>query len=143
MIHSLTIPHVPMSFTALLRPIRAAPTAAAAPLRLHLRAMSSTSPAAPEKLVLSSRSPSNHVAVLTLNRPKAKNALSSPLFEDLNAELEKADRDDSVRAIVITGGDKVFAAGADIKEMKDKTCECEGGLTRATSQANERGKLTV
>jgi enoyl-CoA hydratase len=76
-----------------------------------------------ERLVLSSRSPSNHVAILTLNRPKAKNALSSPLFEELNAELEKADKDDGVRAIVITGGDKVFAAGADIKEMKDKTCK--------------------
>jgi enoyl-CoA hydratase len=75
-----------------------------------------------EKLVLSSRSPSNHVAILTLNRPKAKNALSSPLFEELNAELDRADKDDSIRAIVITGGDKVFAAGADIKEMKDKTC---------------------
>jgi enoyl-CoA hydratase len=76
-----------------------------------------------EKLVLSSRSPSNNVVILTLNRPKAKNALSTPLFEDLNAELDKADKDDSIRAIVITGGEKVFAAGADIKEMKDKTCE--------------------
>ena len=76
-----------------------------------------------EKLVLSSRSPSNNVVILTLNRPKAKNALSTPLFEDLNAELDKADKDDSIRAIVITGGEKVFAAGADIKEMKDKTCK--------------------
>ncbi|CAD6588844.1 MAG: hypothetical protein TREMPRED_005168 [Tremellales sp. Tagirdzhanova-0007] len=73
-----------------------------------------------ESLILSTRSPSNHVAILTLNRPKALNALSSPLFAQLNAELDKADEDDSVRAIVITGGDKVFAAGADIKEMKDK-----------------------
>lgn len=104
-----------MSFTALLRP-------ATSSLRLQARAMSTPSASA-ERLVLSSRSPSNHVAILTLNRPKAKNALSSPLFEDLNAELEKADKDDSVRAIVITGGEKVFAAGADIKEMKDKTCE--------------------
>jgi enoyl-CoA hydratase len=47
------------------------------------------------------------------------------LFEELNAELEKADQDDGIRAIVITGGEKVFAAGADIKEMKDKTCECD------------------
>lgn len=85
--------------------------------------MSSTPSLSQEKLVLSSRSPSTHVAILTLNRPKAKNALSSPLFEELNAELEKADQDDGVRAIVITGGEKVFAAGADIKEMKDKTCE--------------------
>lgn len=48
--------------------------------------------------------------------------MSTPLFNALNAELEKAETDDSVRAIVITGGDKVFAAGADIKEMKDKEC---------------------
>ncbi|WVQ80120.1 hypothetical protein IAT38_002221 [Cryptococcus sp. DSM 104549] len=73
-----------------------------------------------EALVLASRSPKNNVAVLTLNRPKALNALSTPLFLALNAELEKAQADDTVRAIVITGGDKVFAAGADIKEMKDK-----------------------
>jgi enoyl-CoA hydratase len=81
-----------------------------------------------EKLVLSSRSPSNNVVILTLNRPKAKNALSTPLFEDLNAELDKADKDDSIRAIVITGGEKVFAAGADIKEMKDKTCKSVKGV---------------
>ena len=89
-----------------------------APL-ITYRAMSSTS----EPLILTSRSPSNHVAILTLNRPKALNALSSPLFAELNAELLKADDDESVRAIVVTGGEKVFAAGADIKEMKDKECE--------------------
>ncbi|GFZ46907.1 hypothetical protein JCM24511_04127 [Saitozyma sp. JCM 24511] len=84
--------------------------------RLYLRAMSTSA----EPLVLASRSPNNSVAILTLNRPKALNALSSPLFDELNAELEKADEDDSVRAIVITGSEKAFAAGADIKEMKDK-----------------------
>ncbi|KGB76701.1 enoyl-CoA hydratase [Cryptococcus deuterogattii 99/473] len=84
--------------------------------RLTIRSMSSSA----EQLVIPSRSPSNNVAILTLNRPKALNALSTPLFNALNAELEKAETDDSVRAIVITGGDKVFAAGADIKEMKDK-----------------------
>jgi enoyl-CoA hydratase len=84
-----------------------------------LRFMSTTA----EPLVLASRSASNKVAILTLNRPKALNALSSPLFEQLNAELEKADADESVRVIVLTGGEKNFAAGADIKEMKDKQCE--------------------
>ena len=64
------------------------------------RAMSTS-----DSLVLTSRSPSNHVTILTLNRPKALNALSSPLFEQLNAELVKADEDDSVRAVVITGGE--------------------------------------
>lgn len=86
---------------------------------LHFsRAMSNPS----EQLILTSRSVSNKVVILTLNRPKALNALSSPLFAQLNAELEKADNDDGVRAVVITGGDKVFAAGADIKEMRDKEC---------------------
>ncbi|OCF60856.1 enoyl-CoA hydratase [Kwoniella mangroviensis CBS 10435] len=85
-------------------------------LRLQLRAMSSSA----DQLVIPSRSPSNKVSILTLNRPKALNALSTPLFQALNAELEKAEADDTVRAIVITGGEKVFAAGADIKEMKDK-----------------------
>jgi len=87
---------------------------------LSLRLMSSS---AGEPLVLASRSASNKVAILTLNRPKALNALSTPLFDQLNIELEKADNDESVRAIVLTGGEKVFAAGADIKEMKDKQCE--------------------
>ncbi|WWD03213.1 hypothetical protein V865_001264 [Kwoniella europaea PYCC6329] len=85
-------------------------------LQLQLRAMSSSA----DQLVIPSRSPSNKVSILTLNRPKALNALSTPLFQALNAELEKAEADDTVRAIVITGGEKVFAAGADIKEMKDK-----------------------
>ncbi|WWC88988.1 uncharacterized protein L201_003904 [Kwoniella dendrophila CBS 6074] len=89
-------------------------------LRLQLRAMSSSPSSSSEQLVLSTRSDSNKVSILTLNRPKALNALSTPLFQALNAELEKAEADDSVRAIVITGGEKNFAAGADIKEMKDK-----------------------
>ncbi|ORY26326.1 ClpP/crotonase-like domain-containing protein [Naematelia encephala] len=79
-----------------------------------------SSPTQAEQLVLPSRSSTGKVAILTLNRPKALNALSSPLFAQLNQELEKADSDDEVRAIVVTGGEKVFAAGADIKEMKDK-----------------------
>lgn len=86
--------------------------------RSYVRAMSTQA----EPLVLASRSESGKVAILQLNRPKALNALSSPLFDTLNAEMEKADADPEVRAIVLTGGDKVFAAGADIKEMKDKQC---------------------
>ena len=111
---------------ALLSPTRTA-TRSLVRSTLYLRAMS-TSPASSasaggaEPLVLATKSASQKVAILTLNRPKALNALSSPLFEKLNEELEKADQDDGVHAIVITGGDKAFAAGADIKEMKDKTC---------------------
>ena len=94
---------------------------AAAP-SVRIRMFSASAPSA-ERLVLATKSESNKVAILTLNRPKALNALSSPLFDELNEELQKADEDDSIKAIVLTGGEKVFAAGADIKEMKDKECE--------------------
>ncbi|OSX58149.1 hypothetical protein POSPLADRAFT_1049419 [Postia placenta MAD-698-R-SB12] len=64
--------------------------------------------------------PSPGIALITLNRPKALNALSSPLFAELNEALAAFDADDGVRALVLTGSDRAFAAGADIKEMKDK-----------------------
>jgi len=64
--------------------------------------------------------PEPAVVLVTLNRPKSLNALSSPLFKELNAALKEADQDDSVSALVLTGSEKAFAAGADIKEMKDK-----------------------
>ena len=57
------------------------------------------------------------VGVVTLNRPKALNALNSELLRELIEVLEDWDRDDQVRCIVITGSDRAFAAGADIKEM--------------------------
>ena len=57
------------------------------------------------------------VAVVTLNRPKALNALNSELLSELVAALEGFDADDGVRAIVLTGSERAFAAGADIKEM--------------------------
>jgi len=60
------------------------------------------------------------VGVITLNRPKALNALCDQLMVELGAALRAFDADDSVGAIVLTGGEKAFAAGADIKEMKDK-----------------------
>lgn len=91
--------------------------------------------------IIASR-PVPSVALLTLNRPKALNALSTPLFKDLNDALLEADAEEAVGAIVITGSEKAFAgepcfvmfckrgaltsnsvAGADIKEMKDQSCE--------------------
>jgi enoyl-CoA hydratase len=59
------------------------------------------------------------VGLARLNRPKQLNALNSVLMEELAQALEAFDRDDAVRCIVITGNEKVFAAGADIKEMAD------------------------
>src|SRR5437763_2908672 len=61
------------------------------------------------------------VGVVTLNRPKQLNALAGPLMTELVDALEQHDNDPAIRAIVITGGPAVFAAGADIKEMADAT----------------------
>ena len=60
------------------------------------------------------------VAVVTMNRPQALNALSYALIKDLCLALEELDADQEIRAIVVTGGEKVFAAGADIKEMAER-----------------------
>jgi enoyl-CoA hydratase len=57
------------------------------------------------------------VGVITLNRPKALNALNAELLKELVSALEEWDRSDAVRCIVLTGSDRAFAAGADIKEM--------------------------
>lgn len=105
-----------------------------------VRTMSSSS--SQYEYILVSR-PEPSVLLVTLNRPKSLNALSSPLFKELNQALEDADKDDSIGAMVLTGSEKAFAglppphkayvasylkscvsiAGADIKEMKDKQCE--------------------
>ncbi len=61
------------------------------------------------------------VAVLTLNRPEALNALNAQVWRALVVALEAADADPAVRAIIITGSEKAFAAGADIAEMAQKT----------------------
>ena len=62
-----------------------------------------------------------HVGLITLNRPKALNALNAALFDDLNRALDGFEEDPEIGAIVITGSERAFAAGADIKEMQDKT----------------------
>ena len=61
------------------------------------------------------------VGIVTLNRPRQLNALARPLMTELVDALERHDADADVRAIVLTGGPTVFAAGADIKEMADAT----------------------
>jgi len=63
----------------------------------------------------------DNVALVTLNRPKSLNALCDELITELVDALQKFDKDDSVGAIVLTGSEKAFAAGADIKEMSTKT----------------------
>ncbi|MGC1304743.1 MAG: enoyl-CoA hydratase [Caulobacteraceae bacterium] len=61
------------------------------------------------------------VALIRLNRPEALNALNSQLMQELSTCIEALDHDDAVGCIVLTGSDKAFAAGADIKEMSSKT----------------------
>jgi enoyl-CoA hydratase len=64
--------------------------------------------------------PEDGVIILTLNRPKKMNALATSLLEALASAVEACDLNDEVRAIVITGGAKVFAAGADVNEILPK-----------------------
>lgn len=61
------------------------------------------------------------VAVITLNRPRVLNALSQGLMDELAGALDACDRDPAVRCIVLWGGPRVFAAGADVREMGDAT----------------------
>ena len=61
------------------------------------------------------------VGLITLDRPKALNALNDALMNELGDALAKFDADENIGCMVITGSDKAFAAGADIKEMADKT----------------------
>ena len=63
----------------------------------------------------------DRVGLIRLNRPQALNALSSPLIEELNVALAAFESDPDIGAIVLTGSEKAFAAGADIKEMQDKS----------------------
>ncbi|WP_446222008.1 enoyl-CoA hydratase [Nocardia sp. IBHARD005] len=63
----------------------------------------------------------NRVGWITLNRPKALNALNTQVLDDIVAALDELGRDDEVGAVVITGSAKAFAAGADILEMAPKS----------------------
>jgi enoyl-CoA hydratase len=70
-----------------------------------------------EQLILVERDEERRVALLRFNRPKQLNALNGAVMDALCSALEELDRDDAIRAIVVTGNDRAFAAGADIGEM--------------------------
>ncbi len=61
------------------------------------------------------------VGLVTLNRPKALNALNSQLIDELNHALAAFQQEPAIGCVVITGSEKAFAAGADVREMKDKS----------------------
>jgi enoyl-CoA hydratase/carnithine racemase len=62
-----------------------------------------------------------HVALIRLNRPQARNALSPEMMERIASDLERLDPDPEIRTIVIAGSDEIFAAGADIRSMAERT----------------------
>jgi len=70
-----------------------------------------------EQLILVERDEERRVALLRFNRPKQLNALNGEVMDALCSALEALDRDDAIRAMVVTGNDRAFAAGADIGEM--------------------------
>ncbi len=74
-----------------------------------------------------------HVALCRLNRPEARNALSPELMEELATEVERFDADAEIRCVVIAGSDEVFAAGADISALRERTFEESTPLVAAVS----------
>ena len=72
----------------------------------------------PSNLIV--QAPADGVRLITLHRPQALNALNTALLAELAAELNAADQDPQIRAVVITGSLKAFAAGADINEMAQR-----------------------
>ena len=65
--------------------------------------------------------PEERIAVIRLNRPQARNALSGGVREQLAQHFTELGADEATRAIILTGGDKIFAAGADLKDMVERT----------------------
>lgn len=63
----------------------------------------------------------SNVAVLTINRPATRNALSTEVLDGLIQGLDRAEEDPAIRAVVITGGTKFFASGADVRELREST----------------------
>lgn len=61
------------------------------------------------------------IALIQLNRPKELNALNPQLMGEVRDALLQLDKNENVKVIIITGNDQAFAAGADIKQMADKT----------------------
>lgn len=70
-----------------------------------------------ENIIVETR---GRVGLIRLNRPQALNALNRALMGELGQAIAAFDADTSIGCVVITGSDKAFAAGADIKEMADK-----------------------
>ena len=71
-----------------------------------------------ENIIVETR---GRVGLIRLNRPQALNALNAALMRELGRAIDASEADSSIGCMIITGSDKAFAAGADIKEMADKS----------------------
>lgn len=72
----------------------------------------------------------DNIAIITISRPKAMNALNTRFFEEMDAMVEEINNDSSIRAMIITGEGKAFVAGADIAEMVDKNSQQGSDFSR-------------
>jgi enoyl-CoA hydratase len=84
-----------------------------------------------------------HVGIVTLNRPQAMNAFNSTMLTELFDALEAFDNDEAIGAMIVTGNEKAFAAGADIKEMADATPFEMIGMGRVEKWDRIRGMKKV
>ena len=88
----------------------------------------------------------NAVGIITLNRPQALNALNAALISELGAALDEFEAEAAIGAIVLTGSDKAFAAGADVKEMATKSYPeiyLEDFLTRGWERVGQCRKPVI
>jgi enoyl-CoA hydratase len=83
----------------------------------------------------------DHICLIKLNRPDALNALNQHLLNELMSALEAADANDTVRCIVVTGSEKAFAAGADIKEMSAMSFAQVHGINLFADTANRIAQI--
>jgi len=86
------------------------------------------------------------VGIVTLNRPAALNALNAALIEELASALDELEADAAIGAIVLTGNEKAFAAGADVKEMVEKTYPeiyCEDFITKGWERLTQCRKPVI
>lgn len=119
-----------VAVTALPRVAAAAFTPAAAPMVSAIRnfsaaaatpAAAATTSTTKQYIIVEKRGTNGRVGFIQLHRPKALNALCNDLIHEVNQQLAAFDADPSIGCIVITGSEKAFAAGADIKEMAPRT----------------------
>lgn len=91
------------------------------PAAASSRLISTGTPLSYEYILTDKRGEKENVGVITLNRPRALNALCDGLMAEVSEALKEYENDSNVGAVVITGSEKVFAAGADIAEMQNLT----------------------